>query len=119
MSWVAFSSICVQGPGLTGARCLIVIVLESMHLNIQLAVTVVSGAVALLSILLSARANRSNTELQARLQSEIEQRHVEATKSARLEEVISRYRDPLLGSAFELQSGIFNIRARRLRWIFG
>lgn len=88
---------------------MIVIVLELVHLNIQLTVAVVSGAVALLSILLSARANRSNTELQACLQSEIGQRQVEATKSARLEEVISRYRDPLLGSAFELQSRIYNI----------
>jgi hypothetical protein len=76
--------------------------------NISLAIAVVSGVVALLSILLSARVNRSNTELQARLQGEIEQRRAEASKSARLEEVISRYRDPLLGSAFELQSRIYN-----------
>jgi hypothetical protein len=76
--------------------------------SIQLTVAVISAVVALLSILLSARATRSNAQLQARLQNELEQRRHEASKAARLEEVIGRYRDPLLSAAFELQSRIYN-----------
>lgn len=77
-------------------------------MSIQLAVAIISAVVALLSILLSARATRSNAELQARLQGELEQRRAEASKATRLEEVIAHYRDPLLSAAFELQSRIYN-----------
>ena len=62
----------------------------------------------MLSILLSARATKSNAELQSRLQAELDQRRDQATKASRLEEVVSHYRDPLLSAAFELQSRIYN-----------
>lgn len=77
-------------------------------MSIQLAVAVISAVVALLSILLSARVTRSNAEFQARLQGELEQRRDDASKASRLEEIIGRYRDPLLSAAFELQSRIYN-----------
>jgi hypothetical protein len=77
-------------------------------MSVQLTVAVISAAVALLSIVLSTRAARSNAELQARLQGELEQRRTETSKASRLEEVIGRYRDPLLSAAFELQTRIYN-----------
>jgi hypothetical protein len=77
-------------------------------MSVQLTVAVISAVVALLSILLSARATRSNAELQARLQGELEQRRADTSKASRLEEVIGRYRDPLLNAAFELQTRIYN-----------
>jgi hypothetical protein len=75
----------------------------------EVAVAVISAAVALLSILLSANTARSTAVLQARLQDELEQRREQADKAVRLEQVMSRYRDPLLSAAFDLQSRIFNI----------
>lgn len=103
-------------------------------MNIQLAIAIISAFVALASVLLTARAASSNTrsqakfqrelaalqaghqkdmaELQARLQGELERRREEASKASRLEEVVSRYRDPLLNAAFELQSRIYNFAVR-------
>lgn len=77
-------------------------------MNVELTVALISAVVALLSILLSARTARSTAVLQAELQSELEQRREQASKASRLEEVVSRYRDPLLSAAFELQSRIYN-----------
>jgi hypothetical protein len=74
-------------------------------MSAQLAVAVISAVVALVSILLSANTARSTAVLQVRLQDELEQRREQASKASRLEEVISRYRDPLLNAAFDLQSG--------------
>src|SRR5579859_6811887 len=75
------------------------------------------------SILLSACTTRSNTkfqaqlqrenaEFQARLQDELQQRRDQASRAERLEDVVSRYRDPLLSAAFELQSRIYNLVLR-------
>jgi hypothetical protein len=77
--------------------------------NAQLIVAVISAAVALLSIVLSANTARSTAVLQTRLQYEHEQRREQADKASRLEQVMSRYRDPLLSAAFDLQSRIFNV----------
>jgi hypothetical protein len=77
-------------------------------MNIQLTIAIISAVVALLSIVLSSRTTRSNAEMQARLQGELEQRREEANKTSRLNEILSRYRDPLLSAAFELQSRIYN-----------
>jgi hypothetical protein len=100
-----------------------------------LTVSIISAVVALTSILLSARAARSNTKFQSelqgnndafktrleaqlqrdneefksRLQEEIQERRDQISKAERLEEVVSRYRDPLLSAAFELQSRIYNL----------
>lgn len=92
-------------------------------MSAQLTIAIISAVVAVASILLSARTTKSNTmfqaqlqrknsEFQARLQDELQQRRDQAGKAARLEEVVSRYRDPLLSAAFELQSRIYNFVLR-------
>jgi hypothetical protein len=78
-------------------------------MSVQLTIAVISGAVALISILLSTRNARSTAVLEARLQSELEQRREQADKALRVEQVVNRYRDPLLSAAFDLQSRIYNI----------
>ncbi len=78
-------------------------------MSVELTVALISAVVALLSILLSARAARSSAVLQARLNDEVEQRREKASSQSRLAEVVSRYRDPLLGAAFDLQSRIYNL----------
>jgi hypothetical protein len=92
-------------------------------MSVQLTVAVISALVAVVSIFLSARTTRSNTHFQAqlqrengefyaRLQDELQQRRDQESKAARLEEVVGRYRDPLLSAAFELQSRIYNFVRR-------
>jgi hypothetical protein len=92
-------------------------------MSVQLTIVVISALVSVASILLSARTTKSNTEFQAqlqresdefhaRLQDELQQRRDQASKAARLEEVVGRYRDPLLSAAFELQSRIYNFVLR-------
>jgi hypothetical protein len=71
----------------------------------ELAVAVISSAVALLSVAISVWSARST----ARLQDELEQRRRQATKEELVEQVMSRYREPLLRAAFDLQSRIYNI----------
>jgi hypothetical protein len=80
-------------------------------MSVQVTVTVISAVVALLSALFSAKTARSTTVLQARLQGELEERRERSDKAARLEQVMSRYRDPLLNAAFDLQSRIYNLVA--------
>ena len=92
-------------------------------MSVQLTVTVISAVIALASILLSARTTTANTkfqaqlqrennELHARLQDELQQRRDQASKAAHPEEVVGRYREPLLSAAFELQSRIYNFVLR-------
>src|SRR5689334_12349093 len=78
-------------------------------MSAQLTIAIISAVVALVSIALSARNARSNTELQAKLQAEQEQRREKASTQSRLRELVSRYQNPLLSAAFELQSRLSNI----------
>jgi len=78
-------------------------------MNTELIVAVISAVVAVLSILLSARAARSTAGLQARLHDESELRRKQADKAEQLELVVARYRDPIMSAAFELQSRIYNL----------
>jgi hypothetical protein len=71
----------------------------------ELVVALISAAVALLSVALSVWSARST----ARLQDELEQRRQQASKEELVEQVMSRYREPLLRAAFDLQSRIYNI----------
>jgi hypothetical protein len=80
-------------------------------MGVQVTVAVISAVVALLSALFSAKTARSTAVLQARLQGELEERRQRSDKAARLEQVMSRYRDPLLNAAFDLQSRIYNLIA--------
>jgi hypothetical protein len=103
-------------------------------MSLQLAAAAISAFVALVSIVLSARTAKSNTkfksdldqqndefrselqrkndEFRTRLEDELQQRRDQASKAARLEEIMGRYRDPLLSAAFELQSRIYNFVRR-------
>ena len=80
-------------------------------MSVQVTVAVIAAVVALLSAAFSAKTARSTAVLQARLQGELEERRERSGKAARLEQVVSRYRDPLLSAAFDLQSRIYNLIA--------
>jgi hypothetical protein len=56
-----------------------------------------------------AESQRKLAELQTQLNEELEQRREQATKASLLEQVVNRYREPLLSAAFDLQSRIYNI----------
>ncbi|MCA1693978.1 MAG: hypothetical protein LC749_04170, partial [Actinobacteria bacterium] len=71
----------------------------------EIVVSLISAAVAIASVYLSARAARGT----ARLSYEFDLAKSRATKEQLVEELMSRYRDPLLRSAFDLQSRIYNI----------
>ena len=75
----------------------------------ELVVAVLSSTVALVSVAISVWSARST----ARLQNELEERRRQATKEELVEEVMSRYREPLLRAAFDLQSRIYNIVGQR------
>lgn len=80
-------------------------------MSVQVTVAVIAAVVALLSAAFSARTARSTAVLQARLQGELEERREQSDKAARLEQIVSRYRDPLLNAAFDLQSRLYNLIA--------
>ena len=67
-------------------------------MSTQIAVSLISAVVALVSIYLSTRASRRTAKLTFDL-----------TKEQKVEEVMSRYREPLVRAAFDLQSRIYNI----------
>ena len=75
----------------------------------ELVVAVLSSTVALASVAISVWSARST----ARLQSELEERRRQTSKEELVEEVMSRYREPLLRAAFDLQSRIYNIVRQR------
>ncbi len=81
----------------------------------QIAVSLISAAVALVSVYVSTRAARST----ARLSHEFELAKSKATKEQLVEELMSRYREPLLRAAFDLQSRIFNIIEHRFMVHYG
>jgi hypothetical protein len=74
-------------------------------MSAQIVVSLLTAAVALVSIYLSARASRGT----ARLTYELDMAKARATKEQMVEELMSRYREPLLRAAFDLQSRIYNI----------
>ncbi|MDN3261537.1 hypothetical protein QWJ26_17240 [Streptomyces sp. CSDS2] len=74
-------------------------------MSIELLVAAISGAVALVSVFMSARASQKQTHLAA----ELERQTLELSRAADRQDVMSRVRDPLLWAAFELQSRIYNI----------
>lgn len=77
-------------------------------MSVAITVAAISGVFSLVAIagsLLSAR----NV---ARLSSELEERREVRTKEERAAELRARYRDPLLGAIFDLQSRLYNIVAK-------
>lgn len=71
-------------------------------------VAAVSGAVSLTAAGIALLSNRSVT----RLSSELEEQQRMASKREQAEELRARYRDPLLGTVFDLQSRLYNIAAK-------
>ena len=78
-------------------------------------VSLISAAVAIPSVLLSARTARRT----AQLSYELDREKSRATKEEQVEEVMSRYREPLLRPAFDLQSRIYNIIVHRFMVRYG
>ncbi len=74
-------------------------------MSVEIWVALISGAMAAGSVVLSARTAAST----AQLQHDLESRRVEATKEEQVEEITSRYREPLVRAAFDLQRRIYNI----------
>ncbi|MFG3258293.1 hypothetical protein [Streptomyces sp. NPDC048172] len=73
-------------------------------MSVELFLAISSGVVALASAVLSSRSSRGQALLSARLQEQAEAR----TRDEAREDVMSRYRDPLLWAAFDLQARVFN-----------
>ncbi|MER7404733.1 hypothetical protein ABT373_20100 [Streptomyces sp. NPDC000070] len=74
-------------------------------MSTELIVASMSGAVALVSVVISARASRR----QALLAAELERQTAAYARDAARQDVMSRVRDPLLWAAYDLQSRIYNI----------
>jgi hypothetical protein len=72
---------------------------------IALAVALISAAAAVVSILLGARTAQKASRLEVQLDAE----RRAATKQELVEELMTRYREPLLRAAFDLQSRLYNI----------
>jgi hypothetical protein len=77
-------------------------------MSTAIVVALISGGVSLLAAALSLFSARSV----ARFNSELEERRRARTKQEQAEELRGRYRDPLLGAAFDLQSRLYNIVAK-------
>lgn len=74
-------------------------------MNPELIVALISGVAALISIALSIYGQNRIATLQARLSREESER----SKAVKAEEILSKYREPLVHAAFELQSRLYNI----------
>ncbi|MCX4869561.1 hypothetical protein OIC43_42685 [Streptomyces sp. NBC_00825] len=83
-------------------------------MNTELVVASVSGAVALLSVLLSSRFSWK----QALLAAQLERQKAEQLKLAEHQDLMSQRRDPLLWAAYDLQSRLFNIVDRQFLNIY-
>lgn len=74
-------------------------------MSTELVVASISGAVALVGVVISARASRR----QALLAAELERQTAALARDVARQDVMSRVRDPLLWAAYDLQSRIYNI----------
>ncbi len=68
-------------------------------------ISLVTAAVALSGVWISTRSAKAT----ARLQDELAERREKQSKEQAVEEVMARYREPLLRAAFDLQSRVYNI----------
>lgn len=83
-------------------------------MRVEVVVALISAGVALVSVAVSTWAARSTATVQA----ELEERRRQASKDELLEQVMSRYREPLLRAAFDLQSRLYNIMKQNFLGIF-
>lgn len=74
-------------------------------MSTEIVVALVSGVVSLTAAAIALFSNRSV----ARLGSELEEQRRLASKREQAEELRARYRDPLLGTVFDLQSRLYNV----------
>jgi hypothetical protein len=77
-------------------------------MSTAIAVALISGGISLAAAVISVMSARGVT----RLNNELEERRREQTKAEQAAELRARYRDPLLGATFDLQSRLFNVVAR-------
>jgi len=77
-------------------------------MSTAIVVALISGGVSLAAATISLLSARNV----ARLNSELEEQRRVRTKQEQADELRSRYRDPLLGAVFDLQSRLFNIVAK-------
>ncbi|SOD90932.1 hypothetical protein [Streptomyces sp. Ag109_G2-15] len=77
-------------------------------MNTELIVASLSGVVALVSAAYSSQANRNNSLLK----DDLERQKAERSRTLERQDVMSRFRDPLLWAAFDLQSRLFNITSQ-------
>ncbi|MFB7208798.1 hypothetical protein [Streptomyces sp. NPDC056255] len=82
-------------------------------MSVELVVAGISGAVALAGVALSGRATRK----QALLSAELALGSARRARSEQRQDVMSRYRDPLLWAAFDLQSRLENIAVREVGFL--
>ncbi len=66
---------------------------------------------------LNAKQNKASQDIEI-LKHQLERSREAETKSEQLQSIMKRYRDPLLRSAFELQSRFFNILKQNLLWVY-
>jgi hypothetical protein len=83
-------------------------------MSIELAVSLISAAVALVSIVLTALLGAWAAKGRLQLQAEIEEQQAARVKQEERLDLMNRVRDPLLWAAFDLQSRIYNIVAQGL-----
>jgi hypothetical protein len=84
-------------------------------MSIQLTVATISAVAALVSIVLSSRAARQQSILSA----ELERQSAELAREEKRHDIMSRFRDPLLWSAFDLQSRIYNNETQHFLRCYG
>ncbi len=78
-------------------------------MSTAIVVALISGAVSLAAATISLLSARNV----ARLNSQLEDQRRARTKQEQAEELRARYRDPLLGAVFDLQSRLYNIVGRK------
>lgn len=74
-------------------------------MNTELVVASLSGAVALVSVAYSSRANRRNSFLRE----DLDRQAAERDRMLERQDTMSRFRDPLLWAAFDFQSRLYSI----------
>jgi hypothetical protein len=81
-------------------------------MSVELAVSLISAAVALGSVVLTAVLGARAAEGRLQLQAEIEEQRTARVKLEDRLDLMNRIRDPVLWAAFDLQSRVYNIAAQ-------
>ena len=84
---------------------------QALLMSVELAVSLISGAVAVVSVVLTAVMGAWAARGRLQLQAEIDQQQAARRTYEERQDLMSRIRDPLLWAAFDLQSRLFNIVA--------